>query len=54
MKRCTWNAATSELAGIGTAIIGTAALEQTFYTWPMILIVIGDYVAASGIRGHRC
>jgi len=54
MKRCTWNAAASALAGIGTAIIGTAALEQTFYTWPTILVVVGVYAAVSGIRGLRC
>jgi hypothetical protein len=54
MKRWSWNAVTSALAGIGTAIIGTAALEQTLNTWPTILIVIGVYAAASGIRGLRC
>jgi len=54
MQQSTWNAATSALAGIGTAVVGTAALEQTFYTWPTILIVIGVYAAASGLRGLRC
>jgi hypothetical protein len=39
---------------MGTAILGTAALGQTFHTWPTILIVIGVYAAASGIRGLCC
>jgi hypothetical protein len=54
MKGCNWNALTNSLAGIGTALIGTAALEQTLNTWPTILIVVGVYAAASGIRGLRC
>jgi len=54
MKSCAFSAATQALAGMGTAIVGTAALEQSFHTWPTILIVIGVYAAASGIRGFRC
>ena len=53
MKSCTFSAATRALAGMGTAIVGTAVLEQSFHTWPTILIVIGVYAAASGIRGLR-
>jgi hypothetical protein len=54
MKLCTWKSAVDALTGIGTAIIGTAALERTSDTWPTILVVVGIYAAASGIRGLRC
>jgi hypothetical protein len=47
MTSCAFNAATRALAGMGTAIVGTAALEQSFHTWPTILIVIGVYAAAT-------
>ena len=54
MKPCTWKAAIDAITGIGAVIAGAAALQQTFDTWPTILIVVGMYAAASGIRGLRC
>ena len=39
------------IAGVGTALLGTIALEESAHTWPTILIVVGVYAAASGIRG---
>lgn len=54
MKTSTWNCVISAVAGISAAIFGTAALDQTLHTWPTIVIVIGVYAAASGIRGLRC
>jgi hypothetical protein len=54
MKLCTWDSAINAITGIGTALIGTAALDQTADTWPTIVIVVGIYTAASGIRGMRC
>jgi hypothetical protein len=53
MKLCNWKSAMNTLTGIGTAVLGTAALEQTSGTWPTILIVVGVYAAASGIRELR-
>ncbi|HMC09761.1 MAG TPA: hypothetical protein VKH44_00665 [Pirellulaceae bacterium] len=38
-------------AGLGTAVAGKAALDDTGSSWPTILVVVGLFVAASGIRG---
>jgi hypothetical protein len=54
MKRCTLNPVVSAMAGLSAAFLGTAALETSADTWPTILVVIGAYVAASGIRSLRC
>ena len=54
MKRCTWDSAVNAITGIGAAFVGMAALEQSSHTWPTILIAVGVYAAASGIRGLRC
>jgi hypothetical protein len=37
--------------GLCTAIAGKAALDDTGCTWPTILVVVGLFFAASGIRG---
>jgi hypothetical protein len=37
-------------AGLSTAVAGNAALEETGATWPTILVVVGLFVAATGIR----
>ena len=38
-------------AGLGTAVAGKAALDDTGSSWPTILVVVGLFVAATGIRG---
>jgi hypothetical protein len=38
-------------AGLTTAVAGKAALDDTGSSWPTILVVVGLFVAASGIRG---
>jgi hypothetical protein len=38
-------------AGLGTAVAGKAALDDTGASWPTILVVVGLFVAASGFRG---
>jgi hypothetical protein len=38
-------------AGLGTAVAGKAALDDTGSSWPTLLVVVGILVAASGIRG---
>jgi len=37
--------------GLCTALAGTAALGDTGATWPTILVVVGLFFAANGIRG---
>ncbi len=37
-------------AGLGTAVAGKAALDDTGSSWPTILVVVGLFVAATGIR----
>jgi uncharacterized membrane protein HdeD (DUF308 family) len=37
-------------AGLSTAIAGKAALDDTGSSWPTILVVVGLFMAASGIR----
>jgi len=38
-------------AGLSTAVAGKAVLDETGSSWPTILVVVGLFVAASGIRG---
>jgi hypothetical protein len=38
-------------AGLSTAVAGKAALDDTGSSWPTILVVVGLFVAASGLRG---
>ena len=38
-------------AGLGTAVAGKAALDDTGASWPTILVVVGLFLAATGIRG---
>jgi hypothetical protein len=38
-------------AGLSTAVAGKAALDDTGSSWPTILVVVGLFVAANGIRG---
>jgi uncharacterized membrane protein HdeD (DUF308 family) len=38
-------------AGLSTAVAGKAALDDTGASWPTILVVVGLFMAASGIRG---
>jgi len=45
-----WGSLVYTAAGLGTAVAGEAVLEDTGATWPTILVVVGLYVAASGIR----
>jgi len=54
MKRRTLNAVVSAMAGLSAALLGTAELETSAHTWPTILVVIGVYAAATGIRSLRC
>jgi hypothetical protein len=37
--------------GLSTAVAGKVALDDTGSSWPTILVVVGLFVAASGIRG---
>ena len=45
-----WGSLVYTAAGLSTAVAGEAVLEDTGATWPTILVVVGLYVAASGIR----
>jgi len=54
MKGSALSSAVSALAGLSAAFLGTAALETSAHTWPTILVVIGVYAAATGIRSLRC
>ncbi len=49
--RTIWHSWAYAAAGLGTAVAGNAAFEQTGATWPTILVVAGLFVAATGIRG---
>src|SRR5262245_39847106 len=37
-------------AGLGTAVAGKAAIDDTGSSWPTILVVVGLFVAVTGIR----
>ena len=45
-----WGSLVYTAAGLSTAVAGEAVLADTGATWPTILVVVGLYVAASGIR----
>lgn len=44
------NAVATMLGGIGTTLVGMLALDETLHTWPTILIAVGVYSAATGLR----
>lgn len=50
-RRLNWQSWAYAAAGLSTAVAGKAALDDTGSSWPTILVVVGLFVAASGIRG---
>jgi len=50
-RRSIWQPWLYTAAGLSTAVAGKAALDDTGASWPTILVVVGLFVAASGIRG---
>ena len=51
VRRNVWQPWLYAAAGLSTAVAGKAALDDTGASWPTILVVVGLFVAASGIRG---
>jgi hypothetical protein len=51
VPRTIWQSCAYAAAGLSTAVAGNAAFEETGATWPTILVVVGLFVAATGIRG---
>jgi len=49
--KTTWQSWLYAAAGLSTAVAGKAALDDTGSSWPTILVVVGLFMAASGIRG---
>ena len=50
-RRNVWQPLLYTAAGLSTAVAGKAALDDTGSSWPTILVVVGLFMAASGIRG---
>lgn len=51
IPRTIWQSCAYAAAGLSTAVAGNAAFEETGSSWPTILVVVGLFVAATGIRG---
>jgi len=49
--RSLWRPWLYTAAGLSTAVAGKAAFDDSGASWPTILVVVGLFMAASGIRG---
>jgi uncharacterized membrane protein HdeD (DUF308 family) len=50
-RQSNWQSWAYAAAGLSTAVAGKAALDDTGASWPTILVVVGLFMAANGIRG---
>jgi hypothetical protein len=53
LKHYSWQSGLYMAAGLGTAVFGKAAGENSGDTWPIILVVVGLYFIAAGVAALR-